>query len=247
MPTFAQMHNKQFFYTPETSGTTCTLTPEESWHCVKVLRMNPGDTIFITDGKGNLLEGKIIAANPKACKIEFIAIREHTKKRSGYLHIAMAPTKNSDRFEWFLEKATEIGIDEVTPVFCEHSERLVLNRARHEKVLISAMKQSLKTHLPQLNEPARFNDFIVRPSSGQKFICYCETGKEAELLQGYRSGSDALILIGPEGDFSGREVNEAISAGFIPVSLGESRLRTETAGVVACHTIYILNRIKNGG
>jgi len=242
MANFAEKYSMQLFYTQDVSEKSCALTPEESWHCIRVLRMKQGDSVFVTDGHGKLFEGRIMLAHPKKCEIELISIREHPQTSTPHLHIGIAPTKNTDRFEWFLEKATEIGIGEVTPVFCEHSERLILKHARFEKVLISAMKQSLKTHLPKLNEPVKFKDFIGQSISGQKFIAYCETGNESVLHHVYERGSDVHILIGPEGDFSPVEIELAISHGFIPVSLGESRLRTETAGIVACHTISLLNQ-----
>jgi 16S rRNA (uracil1498-N3)-methyltransferase len=162
-------------------------------------------------------------------------------KRKNYLHIGIAPTKKNDRFEWFLEKVTEIGIDEITPILCDHSERGRLKIDRMQKILISAMKQSLKAYLPKLNEPSDLQKFVIRQFSGQKFIGYCESGTEDELQKIYQKGQNALILIGPEGDFSPDEINLAKKEDFIPISLGKSRLRTETAGVVACHTILLMN------
>jgi 16S rRNA (uracil1498-N3)-methyltransferase len=232
----------QLFYISVTEGGTCVLSEEESWHCMKVLRLTDGDPINLVDGKGNFYHGKITKIHHKVCMVEIIS-RTPDMPKSWNLHIAIAPTKNIDRFEWFLEKATEIGIDEVTPVFCEHSEREIIKPQRLEKVLVSAMKQSLKARLPVLHEPTRFRDFITRDFSGQKFIGHCETGKESELHDLYVKGSDALILIGPEGDFSRAEVKAATGSGFTPVSLGSSRLRTETAGIVACNTINLLNRM----
>jgi 16S rRNA (uracil1498-N3)-methyltransferase len=159
--------------------------------------------------------------------------------------MAVAPTKNIDRFEWFLEKATEIGVDEITPLFCEHSEREIVKLQRLEKVLVSAMKQSLKAWLPILHPPVKFNEFVSKERKGQKFIGYCETGIESALSTIYIPGNDTVILIGPEGDFSKHEVDHATKSGFLPVSLGSSRLRTETAGIVACHSIGILNSLSN--
>jgi 16S rRNA (uracil1498-N3)-methyltransferase len=146
-----------------------------------------------------------------------------------------------DRFEWFLEKATEIGIDEITPVFCAHSERIRIKTERLHNILVAAMKQSLKAYLPKLNEPADLKNFLSKDFTGQKFIGYCESGEEDELQKVYQKEANALILIGPEGDFSHEEVSLAEKQGFIPISLGKSRLRTETAGIVACHTITMLN------
>ncbi|MCX6283565.1 MAG: RsmE family RNA methyltransferase, partial [Bacteroidetes bacterium] len=159
------------------------------------------------------------------------------------LHIAIAPTKNSERLEWFLEKATEIGIAEITPVFCSHSERNRVNHDRLNKILISAVKQSLKTRLPRLNEAAGFKDFVTRPIQGIKLIASCLSGNEQEIQNACVKGSDMVVLIGPEGDFSETEIETAIKAGFLPVSLGESRLRTETAGVYVTAVVNLINRM----
>jgi 16S rRNA (uracil1498-N3)-methyltransferase len=234
----------QLFYVSGVEGNTCVLSEEESWHCMKVLRLSEGDPIDLTDGIGNFYHGILTKVHHKGCLVE-IDTSHPDPKHPVHLHIAIAPTKNNDRFEWFLEKATEIGIDEITPLFCEHSEREVVKPQRLEKVLVSAMKQSLKAWLPELNEPARFKDFLNRDFEGQKFIGYCETGNESELQHVYTRGSDALILIGPEGDFSKSEVEQAVKYGFTPISLGPARLRTETAGVVACHTIRLMNRMND--
>jgi 16S rRNA (uracil1498-N3)-methyltransferase len=233
----------QLFYISGIEGSSCVLGEEESWHCIKVLRLGEGDAVDLTDGKGNFYHGKLTTIHHKGCRVE-ITEAKHIPQNPWHLHIAIAPTKNTDRFEWFLEKATEIGIDEITPIFCERSEREVVKLPRLEKVIVSAIKQSLKAWLPGLNEPARFRDFIRRDFGGQKFIGYCETGNESELHNIYMQGSDALVLIGPEGDFSKTEVELAVKAGFIPISLGSARLRTETAGIVACHTIDLVNRMK---
>ncbi len=231
----------QLFYNPRIEGNSCVLSEEESWHCMKVLRLTEGDPIDLTDGLGNFYHGKLTKIHHKGCLVE-IATTRFVPANLWHLHVAIAPTKNIDRFEWFLEKATEIGIDEITPLFCEHSERTVIKPERLEKVLVSAMKQSLKSRLPKLNEPVKLKSFINGDFPLQKFICYCETGNESELRKIYVAGSSALLLIGPEGDFSKNEVEMAVKSGFIPVSLGTSRLRTETAGIVACHTINLLNR-----
>jgi 16S rRNA (uracil1498-N3)-methyltransferase len=161
-------------------------------------------------------------------------------KRNHYLHLAVAPTKNTDRFEWFLEKATEIGVDEITPILCEHSERKVIKDDRLEKVVISAMKQSLKAYLPKLNPLTPLKDLLNAEFEGKKFIAHCYDLDKRELKNELTESSSHLVLIGPEGDFSEEEIQLAITQQFIPVSLGESRLRTETAGVVACHTVNLL-------
>lgn len=231
----------QLFYCSDIAGDRYTLSEEESKHAVRVLRLAEGEPINITDGKGNLFHCTIISANPKRCEVSVDKTPVTSIPPPFRINIGIAPTKNIERFEWFLEKATEIGVDVITPVFCRHSERAVLKTARLDKVIVSAMKQSLKTVLPVLNEPVSFSDIIKSASEQEKFIAYCETGEEALLAKLYTPGKDVIILIGPEGDFTPEEVDLARSNGFVPVSLGPSRLRTETAGVVACHTINLLN------
>ena len=244
MLTFAeQIQCMQLFYISAVEGNFCVLSEEESWHCMKVLRLSEGDAIDLTDGVGNFYHGRLTKIHHKGCLVEISEVKPNPPT-PWRLHIAIAPTKNIDRFEWFLEKATEIGIDEITPLFCEHSEREVVKLPRLEKVVISAMKQSLKAWLPGLNEPKKFKDFITGDFHGQKFIGYCETGQESELHHVYNAGASALILIGPEGDFSKNEVELATHAGFVPISLGPARLRTETAGIVACQTINLMNRME---
>jgi len=232
------------FFISGVQGDTCQLPGEESWHCIKVLRLSPGDTVHLTDGKGNLYEGRLTNADQRGARVEILETKPALSNHRLKLHIAIAPPKNIDRFEWFLEKATEIGIDEITPLICEHSERDSVKPSRLEKVIVSAMKQSLKTWLPILHEPIPLKSFIRQETHDQKFIAWCDTGTEQELFAAYHKGSDATVLIGPEGDFSSLEVELAMAAGFQPVSLGKSRLRTETAGIVACHTIGLLNRMK---
>jgi 16S rRNA (uracil1498-N3)-methyltransferase len=229
------------FYAPDIKEGIYHLPESESKHIIKVLRMKPGDSIFLTDGYGNLIESSIVDASSKQCIVKTIKTFCEYHKRSYYLHIALAPTKNIDRFEWFLEKSTEIGIDVITPLICEHSERTHLKTDRLQKVVIAAMKQSLKAYLPRLDEPVDFRTFIQSPFDGQKFIAYCGEIETAELKNIYRKDAKTLILIGPEGDFSVREVELAKKHGYVPISLGKSRLRTETAGIVACHTINLVN------
>lgn len=231
------------FYTPDISGKTFTLDETESKHCVRVLRLDKGDEITLVDGRGGFFTARIADANPKRCSVEVIDSKLNFGKREYQIHIAIAPTKNMDRIEWFLEKATEIGIDRVTPLLCRFSERKEVKLDRLEKVMVSAMKQSLKAYLPKLDELTKFADFIRQPFEGQKFIAHCEEQHRELLKNAVKSGGDYLILIGPEGDFSSEEIELAINAGFLPVSLGDSRLRTETAGVVACHTFNLLNEI----
>ena len=241
------------FYTPDISGDFHLLSEEESRHCVKVLRLNAGDVIHLTDGAGNLFESEIVTIDGKRCQVKIgrnllaaggqQSASSHSGafgRRNYRLHIAIAPTKNIERFEWFLEKSTEIGIDEITPLICEHSERRQLRIDRLQKVITSAVKQSLKAWHPRLNEPVDFRKFIQGNSDGNKFMAYITDG--APLLQNVcQKDADAIILIGPEGDFSPFEVNAATKMGFRVVSLGNSRLRTETAGIIACHTLYLIN------
>ena len=229
------------FYTPDISEETYTLNEIESKHCIKVLRLNTNDQIELIDGKGSFYEAKIMDPNPKKCKIEITKTIHEFGKRNHYLHIAIAPTKNMDRFEWFLEKATEIGIDEITPLLCHHSERKVIKNERLEKIIISAVKQSIKAYKPKLNALTKYNDFITQNFKGSKFIAHCEENKKQSLKTNYKVGNNALILIGPEGDFSSNEIKLAKENNFHETNLGESRLRTETAGVIACHTINLLN------
>jgi len=229
------------FYSPLVNQGQNLLGEQESWHCTRVLRLGEGGIIHLTDGHGNLYECMIQNADPKKCIVNVISIKAEYLKRKNHLHIGIAPTKSMDRFEWFLEKATEIGIDEITPVFCVHSERIRIKTERLQKILVAAMKQSLKAYLPKLNEPVEFIKLFSKDYPGQKFIGYCESGEEDELQKVYQQGANALILIGPEGDFSPEEILLAKKEGFIPISLGKSRLRTETAGIVACHTIMMMN------
>ena len=230
------------FYAPEITGDTHTLNREESKHIIRVLRKGIGDHIHFTDGKGYFYECKIDDANPNACRVKIENRSEDSVNRDFYLQIAIAPTKNITRLEWFLEKSTEIGIDKITPLLCSHSERTIIKPDRLAKVLISAMKQSLKSRLPVLDEPTTFKDFIKQAFEGDKFIAYIDNEVTTELSEVCTAKKNTLVLIGPEGDFSPEEVELAKKNGFLPVSLGPSRLRTETAGVVACHTINLLNQ-----
>ena len=229
------------FYTPELSGNSYSLDESESKHCIRVLRLEHGDEIILVDGRGGFFTAQIVDPNPKRCTVKVIKSESNFGLRSFQVHIAIAPTKNIERIEWFLEKATEIGINQITPLLCRFSERKDIKNDRLEKVMVSAMKQSLKAYLPQLNPLTRFNDFISQPFEGQKFIAHCDVQYRDLLKKMIIPHQNYLILIGPEGDFSAEEINMAIEAGFLPVSLGDSRLRTETAGVVACHTFNLLN------
>lgn len=228
------------FYTPDIQTKT-ELPEEEAQHCIRVLRLTAGDKITLTDGKGNFYRAEISAATNKRCLVNIIETIYQEPLWPCHLHIAMAPTKNMDRNEWFAEKATEIGFDELTFLNCRFSERKVIKTERIEKILVSAIKQSLKARLPVLNEMTDFDKFISRDFKGQKFIAHCYEGEKPLLRDVLQKGEDALVLIGPEGDFSEEEVKKAIEKGFIPISLGKSRLRTETAALVACHTMNLMN------
>lgn len=230
------------FYTPDIQ-TRAELPEEEAQHCVRVLRLSAGDPVMLTDGKGNFYRAEISAATNKRCLLNILEIIPQEPLWSGHLHIAMAPTKNMDRTEWFTEKATEIGFDELTFLNCRYSERKVIKTERISKILVSAIKQSLKARLPILNEMTDFNKFISQPFKGQKFIAHCYEGEKPLLKEVVRTGEDALVLIGPEGDFSEEEVRKAMENGFRPISLGRSRLRTETAALVACHILNLQNQL----
>lgn len=218
------------------------LSPEESKHCVRVLRMGVGDEVVLVDGKGGYYAGEVSRADLKACEVRITRKEVLFGKRPFMLHVAIAPTKNMDRLEWMLEKCTEIGIDEITLLETEHSERRVVKTERLEKILISAMKQSVKAYLPRLNPVTKFDAFLAACREEQKYIAHCHPGEKKHLHDAYPPGCDVVILIGPEGDFSEREVEAARQAGFLAVTLGNSRLRTETAGIVACHSINFLNK-----
>jgi 16S rRNA (uracil1498-N3)-methyltransferase len=216
------------------------LSSEESKHATKVLRKKEGDILNFTDGKGGFYKAEITGADTKKCRLQIISSDQEPKQHSYHLHIAIAPTKNMDRYEWFLEKATEIGVDEITPIICDHSERKVLKTERCNRILLSAMKQSLKFHLPKLNEAIPLKDFLKQDFEGNKYIAHCEDGEKTELRKEEKADK-TTVLIGPEGDFSPAEIEIALLNQFNAVSLGKSRLRTETAGLVAVHTININN------
>jgi 16S rRNA (uracil1498-N3)-methyltransferase len=233
----------QLFYNPTITKNTKQLTFDktESRHIVRVLRKKEGDLVFITNGLGYLFTAKIILANDKKCLVEIIESENKPATKNYYLHIAIAPTKLNDRFEWFLEKATEIGIDEITPIICEHSERKVVKMKRMEKIIHAAAKQSLKFNFPKINEPTSFQKFIETSFEGKKLIAHCEDTAKNSLKSILQKKEKTTILIGPEGDFSTNEIQQSLEHNYIPVSLGESRLRTETAGVVAAHSVAFIN------
>ena len=237
----------QLFYSPNINQNTSQFTfeREESKHIVKVLRKKIGDALYITNGKGWLFTAEISVPNINKCATQIIS-KELQPKREYNLHLAVAPTKMNDRYEWFLEKATEIGIDSITPIICDHSERKVIKPGRCERILQSAMKQSLSCYLPKLNEAISFQDFVKQDFESDLFIAHCEETDKNSLKQLLKPNTDITILIGPEGDFSVKEIVKALENNFIPVTLGKTRLRTETAAIVACHSVAFINETHNG-
>ena len=217
-----------------------TFDKDESRHIAKVLRKQTGDVLSITNGNGWLFKGELVATDPKQCQIQIIS-KSKEPKRNYELHLAVAPTKMNERYEWFLEKATEIGFDSITPIICDHSERKLIKTERFERILQSALKQSNQYHLPKLLPTMSFSEFIEQPMDGSCFIAHCEDSHRKTLKSQLRLATKTTVLIGPEGDFSSREIEMAISKGFQPVTLGETRLRTETAAVIACHSVVFFN------
>ena len=236
----------QLFYNPDIDETTETFSfdKEESRHIIKVLRKKDSDILHVTNGLGLLFETEITLASDNKCIVEVLSIKKSPEPKFR-LHLAVAPTKMNDRFEWFLEKATEIGIQEITPVFCDRSERKVVNLERFEKIILSAMKQSNETYLPKLNEAISFKEFIKQKNEGLQLIAHCEETDKKSLKEVLKPNENVTILIGPEGDFSDKEIALALENNFQPVMLGNTRLRTETAGVVACHSVVFFNEITN--
>ncbi|MGB1308025.1 MAG: 16S rRNA (uracil(1498)-N(3))-methyltransferase [Oceanihabitans sp.] len=233
----------QLFYNKDISETTkeFTFNKEESKHIVKVLRKSTGQTLQITNGKGWLFTAEITIADIKNCVVQIIAKKLQPKKTYN-LHLAVAPTKMNDRYEWFLEKATEIGIDTITPIICDRSERKIIKQERFEKIIQSATKQSLNCYMPKLNPAMAFKDFLKQDFSNKLFIAHCEATNRKLLKSVLEPKVNTTILIGPEGDFSSKEIEQALQLNFIPVTLGETRLRTETAAIVACHSVAYTNQ-----
>lgn len=229
------------FYTPDIDIHP-ELPEEEAAHCLRVLRLSQGDKITLTDGKGYFYEAQISVASAKRCSVSILNKTFQPFYWRGHLHLAMAPTKNMDRTEWFAEKATEIGIDEISFLNCRFSERKVLKVERIEKIVVSAVKQSLKARKPQINEMTSFDKFVRQDFPGNKFIAHCYAGEKPLLKDVLSNEKDTLVLVGPEGDFSPEEVELALSCGFRPVSLGMSRLRTETAALVAAHLMNLYHQ-----
>lgn len=232
------------FYSPDirTSG---ILPPEESAHCVRVLRHKTGDLINVIDGKGFLFNCEIIVSDPKRTEVKIISEKKENHTWENRICIAVAPPKNSERLDWLVEKVVEVGVDEIIPVVCKRSERKQVKEERLQKIVISAMKQSLKAYLPKLHSIMSFSDLMEYAKAfNNKFIAYCDETLGKSYLCRVIGNSDTLIVIGPEGDFTPEEVETAMKRGFQPVSLGESRLRTETAALTALQTFHIIMNIK---
>lgn len=231
------------FYAPDIAINPI-LPESDSQHCVRVLRMKEGDTLEVIDGKGHRYTCRLIEAHAKRAHVEIIEKQDVPLSWQNNITIAVAPTKHLDRMEWMVEKLTEIGVNRIIPLLCRYSERKELKIERLEKIAISAMKQSLKTVLPIIDVMTPIKDVITKQMYDQRFIAYCDTSIPRKLLSAeYRANKDTLILIGPEGDFSTEEINMALNSGYNPISLGDNRLRTETAAVVACDTCHIINQL----
>jgi 16S rRNA (uracil1498-N3)-methyltransferase len=236
----------QLFYNPNIDETTESFSfdKEESRHIIKVLRKKDSDILHVTNGLGLLFETEITLASDNKCTVKILSIKK-TEAPKFNLHLAVAPTKMNDRFEWFLEKATEIGIQEITPIFCDRSERKAINPERFEKIILSAMKQSNETFLPKLNQAVSFKEFIKQKNEGLNLIAHCEETDKKSLKDVLKPNENVTLLIGPEGDFSEKEIALALENKFQPVMLGNTRLRTETAAVVACHSVVFFNEVSN--
>ncbi len=234
----------QLFYNPNInlSEIEFSFDKEESKHIIRVLRKKEGDILYVTNGVGSLFHSEITLASEKRCAVKIIKT-EVTLPNSFYIHLAVAPTKMNERYEWFLEKATEMGVDEITPIICDHSERKIIKNERFDKIIQAAMKQSLQYFLPKLNEPISFKNFINQTHTGKLCIAHCEETDKKTLKNILLPKEKITILIGPEGDFSEKEIQIALENKYIPVSLGNTRLRTETAAIVACHSVVFTNQI----
>ena len=233
----------QIFYAPGIVGDSYVLDEKESKHCIRVLRMTKGTPVRLIDGKGKLYEGHIDDPDSKRCQISISEIKAEYEKRNYRLHIAISTLKNPERFEWFIEKSVEIGVDEITPLICKNTEKQTVKKERINNIIISAMKQSVKAYKPVFNDPLLFSDFISQTGKGIKMIAHCSSLTDRKKIsEVYKKNENAVVMIGPEGDFCEEEISSAISNSFIPVHLGSGRLRTETAGVAACHSIYFINQ-----
>lgn len=232
----------QLFYNPTIDENTESFSfdKEESRHIIKVLRKKDSDILFVTNGLGYLFETQITLASDNKCTVAIISFTKENPKKFR-LHLAVAPTKMNDRYEWFLEKATEIGISEITPIICDRSERKVINRERFDKIILSALKQSNELYLPKLNDVITLKEFLTKKNEGLQLIAHCEETDKKTLKSVLKPNEDVTLLIGPEGDFTEKEIALALENSFVPISLGNTRLRTETAAIVACHSVVFFN------
>ncbi len=232
----------QLFYFKDLNRDTTSFAfdKEESKHIIKVMRKKEGDILFVTNGLGFLFKTEIALASDSKCTVKIISF-EQQKASKFQLHLAVAPTKMNERYEWFVEKATEMGIHEITPIICDHSERKVIKSERFDKIILSAMKQSNQYFLPKFNDPISLKEFLKKEISGQKFIAHCEDSDRKSLKNELQPNQDVTLLIGPEGDFSVKEIQMALENKYIPVTLGATRLRTETAAIAACHSVNFVN------
>jgi 16S rRNA (uracil1498-N3)-methyltransferase len=232
----------QLFYNININETTenFSFDKEESKHIIKVLRKKDTDILYVTNGLGLLFKTEITLASDSKCTVKIISFDKSAPSKY-HLHLAVAPTKMNDRYEWFLEKATEIGIHEITPIICDRSERKVINTERFEKIILTAMKQCNQLYLPKLNSAMTFKEFVKHKNEGLQLVAHCEETDKKTLKSVLAPNENVTILIGPEGDFSEKEIEAALENNYIPVSLGNTRLRTETAAIVACHSVVFVN------
>ena len=230
------------FYSNDIQESTVVLHDDEAKHCAKVLRKVVGDEIHVIDGCGNFYKVRIDVVDKKDCYCSILETTPHLGCHNYYVRMCVAPTKNIDRFEFFVEKAVEIGVDEIVPICCDNSERKVLKLDRIERIVLSAMKQSYKATMPTLHEMKAVKAVLAADYSGKKCIAHCENQEKKLLRDEVAKGEEITILIGPEGDFSLAEIQQAKQQGWIPISLGESRLRTETAAIAAVHTVEVMNQ-----
>ncbi len=235
-----QINEMNIFYCPHIAGNIFELDEKESKHSVRVLRLGTGDRVVLVDGKGGWYEAAIEDAHPKRCKLKILSHTPNYQPLSYGLHMAVSPTKNMDRFEWFLEKSVEIGITHITPLICNRTERKQVKLERLERILVSAMKQSLKAYKPTLHAATNMSDFLSRSTDGVKGIAHCHPTERLSVT-GLARSDNYTLLVGPEGDFTDDEVQMALKAGYKPFHLGQSRLRTETAAVYLCTAVQIIH------
>ena len=236
----------EFFYSNNINDSIIKLDSIESRHCIKVLRKKEGDNIYVVDGKGNLYKGNISAIGKKDCQVKIQKVINDYGSNDYYIHIAISPIKNHDRLEWFVEKSVEIGVDEISLIKCNRTIRHSIKLDRLHRTALTAMKQSLKAKIPKINNVQTFDDFIHNCDSKNKFICHLEQGDKSSLFtfkKDIKKNKNCSIIIGPEGDFDFQEIDKAKNSNFLPVTLGDSRLRTETAGLVSCHLLNIINNL----